>query len=117
MGEASLPSVIQWCVRSTQTPDPFTPTSHSLTDAPDAMEITEVRIVLSNNSSLRAFATITVDNCLAIRDVKIIEGPKGLSIAMPSKEQKEGTYRDIVHPVNSEARRMIEERVSRSIRK
>jgi stage V sporulation protein G len=51
------------------------------------MEITEIRIVLANDGSLRAFVTITLDNSLAIRDMKIIEGPKGLFVSMPSKKQ------------------------------
>ena len=71
------------------------------------MKITEVKLALANQGTIRAFATITVDNCLAIHDLRIIEGPKGLFVAMPSK-LKDGTYRDIVHPVNAETRETIE---------
>jgi len=75
------------------------------------MEITEIRIVLKTEGPLRAFVTITLDNSLAIRDMKIIEGPKGLFVAMPSKKLKDGMYRDIVHPVNAETRAKIEQKV------
>jgi len=75
------------------------------------MKVTEVRIALVNEGLLRAFATVTVDNCLAIRDVRIIEGPERLFIAMPSKKLQSGRYRDLVHPINAEVRRIIEDAV------
>ena len=76
------------------------------------MEITEVKVFLAKeNGRLKAYATIVFDNCFIVRDLKIIEGHKGLFISMPSRKRKDGTFRDIVHPLNAEARSMIEERV------
>ncbi len=75
------------------------------------MQITEVRIFPANEEKLRGYATITVDGCLAIHDVKIIQGHTGLFISMPSKKLKDGKYKDIVHPTNSETREMIQSAV------
>jgi stage V sporulation protein G len=75
------------------------------------MQITDIRIVPVNEKELRGFATITFDNFLAVRDVRIIEGPKGLFLSMPSKKLESGRYKDIVHPINSEAREMLERAV------
>lgn len=76
------------------------------------MEITEVRIFLvTNEERLKAYATITIDNVFVIRDLRIINGNNGLFVAMPSRKMKDGTFKDIAHPLNSETRRMIEERV------
>jgi len=75
------------------------------------MEITDVRVYPVEEEKLKGYATITFDNCFVVRDVKIIYGPKGLFVAMPSKKRKDGTYRDTAHPLNSEMRSMIENRV------
>ena len=75
------------------------------------MEITEVRVFPVNDEKLRAYVTITFDHCFVIRDLKIIQGTSGLFISMPSKKRKDGTYRDIAHPINNETRRMIEEKI------
>ena len=75
------------------------------------MEITEVRVFPVNEEKLRAYVTITFDHCFVIRDLKIIQGTSGLFISMPSKKRKDGTYRDIAHPINNETRRMIEEKI------
>lgn len=75
------------------------------------MEVTEVRVFPVNEEKLRAYVTITFDRCFVIRDLKIIQGASGLFISMPSKKRKDGTYRDIAHPINTETRRMIEEKV------
>ena len=75
------------------------------------MEITDVRVYPVEEEKLRGYATITFDNCFVVRDVKIISGPKGLFVAMPSKKRKDGTYRDTAHPLNSEMRNQIESRV------
>ncbi len=71
----------------------------------------DVRIYLQNEEQLRGFATITVDGCLAIHDIRIIEGKGGLFISMPSMKLKNGKYKDIVHPTNSEAREMLQRAV------
>ena len=75
------------------------------------MEITEVRVFPVNEEKLRAYVTITFDHCFVIRDLKIIQGVSGLFVSMPSKKRKDGTYRDIAHPINNETRRMIEEKI------
>ncbi len=76
------------------------------------MEITEVKVFPAKDGGrLKAYATIVFDNCFIIRDLKIIEGNKGLFVSMPSRKRKDGTFRDIVHPLNSEMRRLIEDGV------
>ena len=75
------------------------------------MEITEVRVFPVNEEKLRAYVTITFDQCFVIRDLKIIQGATGLFVSMPSKKRKDGTYREIAHPINNETRRMIEEKI------
>ncbi len=75
------------------------------------MEITDVRVYPVEEEKLKGYATITFDSCFVVRDVKIISGPKGLFVAMPSKRRKDGTYRDTAHPLNSEIRGRIEEMV------
>lgn len=76
------------------------------------MEITEVKVFpVTDGEKLKAYATIVFDNAFIIRDLKVIEGIKGLFVSMPSRKRKDGTFRDVVHPLNPETRRMIEERV------
>lgn len=75
------------------------------------MEITEARVFLVNEDKLKAYATITLDNCFVVRDLKIIHGNSGLFVAMPSKKRKDGTFRDVAHPLNNEFRSKIEEKV------
>jgi len=74
------------------------------------MEITEVRVfpVKKADDKLKAFATITFDNCFVVRDLKVINGNSGLFIAMPSRKRNDGTYSDVAHPLNSEMRNQIE---------
>lgn len=72
------------------------------------MNITDVKIRrLYNEGNLRAKVSITVDNALAVHDIKVLEGER-LFIAMPSRKAGVDTYADIVHPINSEARKQIE---------
>jgi stage V sporulation protein G len=75
------------------------------------MQVTEVRVFPVDEDKLRAYVTITLDHCFVIRDLKIIRGTTGYFVSMPSKKRKDGTYKDIAHPINNETRRMIEERV------
>lgn len=76
------------------------------------MTITEVKVFpAKDDGRLKAYATIVFENAFIIRDLKIIEGAKGLFVSMPSRRRKDGTFRDIVHPLNSEMRRQIEDRV------
>ncbi|MBS2032663.1 MAG: septation regulator SpoVG [Deltaproteobacteria bacterium] len=75
------------------------------------MEITEVRIFPVNEEKLKAYVTITFDHCFVVRDLKVIHGNTGLFIAMPAKRRKDGTFKDIAHPLNSETREMMEKRI------
>ena len=75
------------------------------------MEITEIRLTLKNEEKLKAFVNVTFDNAFVIRGLKIINGNKGFFLSMPSKKRPDGTYQDIAHPVNSEMRCLLEERV------
>lgn len=76
------------------------------------MTITEVKVFpAKEDGRLKAYATIVFENAFIIRDLKIIDGAKGLFVSMPSRRRKDGTFRDIVHPLNSDTRRLIEESV------
>jgi len=75
------------------------------------MEVTDVRVFPVDEEKLRAYVTITFDHCFVIRDLKIIQGTTGFFVSMPSKKHKDGTYKDIAHPINNETRRMIEEKI------
>ena len=70
------------------------------------MNITDVRVrlITKEDSKLKAVASITIDNAIAIHDIKIVEGAEGCFVAMPSRKTGEGEYRDIAHPINAEAR-------------
>ncbi|HPB31635.1 MAG TPA: septation regulator SpoVG [Candidatus Sumerlaeota bacterium] len=77
------------------------------------LSVTEVRVrpFSKDDEKLKAFATITLNDCFIISDLKIIKGKKGLFVAMPSRKMKDGTFRDIAHPLNNETRGMIEREV------
>jgi stage V sporulation protein G len=75
------------------------------------MEITEVRVFPVNEDKLKAYATITFDDCFVVRDLKVIHGNSGLFVAMPSKKRKDGTFKDVAHPLNNEFRSKIEQKV------
>ncbi|MFA4948745.1 MAG: septation regulator SpoVG [Candidatus Krumholzibacteriia bacterium] len=75
------------------------------------MEITEIRISLRTDNKLKAFASITLDNRFVIRGLKIIEGAKGVFVAMPSRKRPDGTFQDIAHPINNETRSWMEQKV------
>jgi stage V sporulation protein G len=75
------------------------------------MNITEVKLFPVNEDRLKAYVSITIDDCFVIRDLKIIDGPQGLFVAMPSKKRKDGQFRDIAHPLNAETRGKIEKAI------
>ena len=75
------------------------------------MKITEVKIFPVNEERLKAYVTITIEASFVVRDLKVIQGPQGLFIAMPSKKRKDGQFRDIAHPLNQETRQLIEDLV------
>lgn len=73
------------------------------------MKITDVRIriVKKNDSKLKAVASITIDDCFVVHDIKVIEGTDGCFVAMPSRKSSEGEHKDIAHPINTETRETI----------
>lgn len=75
------------------------------------MEVTEVKVFPVEEDKLKAYVTITLDDCFVVRDLKVIRGTSGLFVSMPSKKRRDGTYKDVAHPLNSETRKMIEERI------
>ena len=73
------------------------------------MQITDVRIrKVAKEGKMKAVGSITIDNEFVVHDIKVIEGEKGLFIAMPSRKAADGEYRDIAHPINSDTRNMIQ---------
>ena len=73
------------------------------------MQITDVRIrKIESEGKMRAVVSITIDEEFVVHDIKVIEGEKGLFIAMPSRKAADGEYRDIAHPINSGTRDMIQ---------
>ena len=75
------------------------------------MEISEVRISLRFEEKLKAFASITFDDCFVVRGLKVINGSEGYFVSMPSRRCNDGTFHDIAHPINNETRKQIEARV------
>ena len=73
------------------------------------MQITDVRVrKVAKEGKMRAVVSITIDDEFVVHDIKVIEGEKGLFIAMPSRKASDGEYRDIAHPINSDTRDMIQ---------
>ncbi|MCF0142277.1 MAG: septation regulator SpoVG [Parasporobacterium sp.] len=69
------------------------------------MNFTDVRVrLVSREGKMKAVASVTIDGEFVVHDIKIIEGEKGLFIAMPSRKTQEGDYKDIAHPINSDTR-------------
>ena len=75
----------------------------------EEMQITDVRVrKVAKEGKLKAVVSITMDDEFVVHDIKVIEGEKGLFIAMPSKKAVDGEYRDIAHPINSDTRDRIQ---------
>jgi stage V sporulation protein G len=72
------------------------------------VEITDVNIFVVNGEKLKAYATVVFDDAFIVRDMKIINGNNGLFVAMPNKKTKDGTFKDVAHPLNKEMRERIE---------
>lgn len=73
------------------------------------MQITDVRVrKVAKEGKMKAIVSITLDNEFVVHDIKVIEGEKGVFIAMPSRKATDGEYRDIAHPINSETRDRIQ---------
>ena len=78
------------------------------------MNITDVRVrKIAKEGKMRAVVSITIDDEFVVHDIKVIEGEKGLFIAMPSKKVLDGEYRDIAHPINSEVRERVQSEILR----
>ncbi len=81
------------------------------------MEITDVRVrKVSKEGKMKAVVSITIDNEFVVHDIKVIEGDKGLFIAMPSRKAGDGEYRDIAHPINSDTQRKNPKYYPRKVR-
>ena len=77
------------------------------------MKITSINVRKEEkeNSRMRGKASVTLDDCFVIHDIRIIEGNEGLFIAMPSRQKSNGEYRDVAHPINQETRNMFQEEI------
>ena len=76
------------------------------------MTITDVRVKkIAQKGKMRAVASVTFDDQFVVHDIKVIEGDKGLFIAMPSKKSPEGEFRDIAHPINAETRKLLQDTI------
>jgi stage V sporulation protein G len=75
------------------------------------MEITDVKVIPVDDDKLKAFVSIVFDKCFVVTDIKVILGPKGLFVSMPSKKRKDGSFKDIAHPLNNQMRQYLEEKV------
>lgn len=78
------------------------------------MQITDVRIrKVARDGKMKAVVSITIDDVFVVHDIKVIEGERGLFIAMPSRRASDGEFRDVAHPINSETREMIQDTILR----
>lgn len=76
------------------------------------MEITDIRIRrVSADGKLKAYVTVTFDDCFVVHNVKVISGKNGSFIAMPSRKTKTGEYKDVAHPINSDFRGSLQEKI------
>lgn len=74
------------------------------------MQVTDVRIrKIATGGKMKAVVSLTIDECFAVHDIKVIESQNGLFIAMPSRKTPDGQFKDIAHPINSETRKMLEQ--------
>ena len=74
------------------------------------MNITDVNVrLITKEGKMKAVASITIDNAFVVHDIKIIDGEKGVFIAMPSRKSQDNEYRDIVHPINQETRSFLQD--------
>ena len=76
------------------------------------MQITELRLrKVENEGKLKAYVTVTFDNCFVVHNVKIIEGKTGLFIAMPSRKTANGEYKDVAHPISPDFRNELQDKI------
>lgn len=82
------------------------------------MNITDVRVrKVAKEGKMKAVVSITIDDEFVVHDIKVIEGEKGLFIAMPSRKATDGEYRDIAHPINSDTRQLMQQMILDSYEK
>ncbi len=75
------------------------------------MNITQVKVFPVEEEKLKAYVSIVLDDCFLVSDLKVIQGPNGLFISMPSKRKKNGEFKDVAHPLNRETRERMERRI------
>ena len=76
------------------------------------MEITDVKVrKIMSDGRLRAVVSVTIDDMFAVHDIKVVQGDERLFVAMPSRKDENGVFRDIVHPISPSARRLFEESI------
>lgn len=75
------------------------------------MEITQVKVFPVEEERLKAYVSIVLDDCFLVSDLKVIQGPNGVFVSMPSKRKKNGEFKDIAHPLNRETRERMEKRI------
>lgn len=76
------------------------------------MNISEVRINVNKGGKVKAFAQVVIDGCFLVGDIRVLEGKEGtVYVAMPSRRLRNGSFRDIAHPLNSETRRRLDEAI------
>ena len=80
------------------------------------MQITEIKIHLMDEERLKAFVSVTFDNCFAVRNMKVVEGQNGLMLCMPSRKAADETHRDLAHPITQEFRHYLEDHVLQAYR-
>ena len=75
------------------------------------MRVTEVKVFPVTDEKLKAFVSVVLDNCFMVNDIKVIEGRDGRFISMPSRRKRNGKFKDIAHPLNSDTRQMLESEI------
>jgi stage V sporulation protein G len=86
-------------------------TCHCQTGGGLKLEITEVVIRLIDDERLKAYVSLTIEDALVIKDIKIVDGKNGLFVSMPSRRKKNGKYQDIAHPINTDFRKKMEDKI------
>jgi stage V sporulation protein G len=92
-------------------PERWAPDDSALEEHPSGISITDVQVRLVDNDRLRAWATITLNNAFVVKGIRIIRGNQRVFVAMPSKQQKDGKYQDIAHPISKDFRDFLEHRI------
>lgn len=99
-------------VKNTDRRQANVPAADTLTERTTTMNINDIRIrKILQEGRLRAVVSITIDNSIAVHDIKIVQGDDRLFVAMPSRKDESGIFRDIVHPISPDARGDIETRI------